>query len=101
MNFVTIGLLTAGYTLMYWGWDAFTDRVNVGNPGQIWWPSIKDLVIPANYGKVPTLGFQTQGVTQQAQQQSSDATTAAAGGTTTITAGGNSTQVPTSGLVVA
>jgi hypothetical protein len=102
MNFLTMGMLLVGYTIAYWGWDAMTDRVNVGNPGEIWWPSIKDLVIPANYGNVPSKGY-AAGIQPTAQDATGGGDfTANSSGVNTILAGpGGSATVPTSSLTVA
>lgn len=46
MTFVAGAVIWAGYTLAWWGWEALTNRVPVGQPDTFWWPSIRDLVVP-------------------------------------------------------
>lgn len=66
-----IAVLWAGYTFAWWGWLALTDKVPVGKDNTVWWPSIKDLVIPGNSANV---GANTLG----ARNAKDDAETAAA-----------------------
>lgn len=46
MTFIAGAIIWAGYTCAWWGWEALTDRVPVGQPDTFWWPSIRDLVVP-------------------------------------------------------
>lgn len=46
MPLVGGALLWGGYTLMWWGWEAMTNRVPEGPDNHFHWPSIKDLVSP-------------------------------------------------------
>lgn len=46
MTFIAGAIVWTGYTLAWWGWEALTDRVPVGQPDTFWWPSIRDLVVP-------------------------------------------------------
>jgi hypothetical protein len=48
--FVAGAVLWTGYTLLWWGWLAVTDKVPVGPENTFHWPSIRDLVSP---GRVP------------------------------------------------
>ena len=46
MTLIAGAVIWVGYTIVWWGWEAMTDRVPSGTPGTIWWPSIRDLVVP-------------------------------------------------------
>jgi hypothetical protein len=64
-----IAVLWAGYTLAWWGWLGMTNQVPKGRPGEIWWPSIMDLVVP---GKAANLS-NTVRVQNKLQQASTGA----------------------------
>lgn len=39
-------VLWAGYTLVWWGWEALTDHIPGGPDNTFHWPSIRDLIVP-------------------------------------------------------
>lgn len=51
MTFVAGAVIWTGYTLLWYGWEALTDRVPPGQPDNFWWPSIRDLVVPGRIGQ--------------------------------------------------
>lgn len=51
MTLVAGAVIWSGYVLAWWGWLAVTDRVPPGPSGRIWWPSIRDLVVPGRAGQ--------------------------------------------------
>lgn len=71
MSFVAGAVLWSAYTLAWWGWQALTDRVPPGQPNQIHWPSIRDLVSPGRLAvanRPPSAGGQSGPLNQQAGQ---------------------------------
>ncbi len=71
--FIGMGIIWAGYVLTWWGWLAVTDKVPVGKNGTVWWPSIKDLVVP---GKAGNVGANTLGARNAADEAKTSAAAA-------------------------